>query len=502
MRNWQFYVNRKFNYFVEWVQTVCTNRKIQKEVFGFAFPLKNYLILNGNEYFLLEEAKEFEKFLDRKLKEDRNFFKKFAKSEFRVAERARKIENWLKRKKDSLSRLHNKELLKIFEIFLKNYINIFATAFVRPDSYLEKKVKEDILKFFKKDEEKTEEVFKIVATYPNKNLNKLDYLEEPLGLLKITTKIQERKLSLKNLPEDIKEKIENHCQKYEWLKNPNDFQLLSLSKSEILNRIRYNLKENAKEKVKHILKTRKENERNYRKIIQELKFPQRLKTLIEALRTFIYLRTFTTEAADRLFYWARKTILKEIAKRMKVKDEDVVSLTGEEIIDFLKSRKKISKKIMKERRKIFAVIWKNGIPKIYYGKKAREIIEKYKELRVPSISEKKEILITGQVANRGKVRGRVKILSSHLEVGKVKSGEILVVTMTTPDFISAMEKAVAFVTDEGGITCHAAIVAREMNKPCIIGTKIATKVLKDGDLIEVDADKGVVRLLEHSKERY
>jgi pyruvate,water dikinase len=58
-----------------------------------------------------------------------------------------------------------------------------------------------------------------------------------------------------------------------------------------------------------------------------------------------------------------------------------------------------------------------------------------------------------------------------------------------------MNKASAFITDEGGITCHAAIVARELNKPCIIGTKIATKVLKDGDMVEVDAERGVVRII-------
>ena len=61
-----------------------------------------------------------------------------------------------------------------------------------------------------------------------------------------------------------------------------------------------------------------------------------------------------------------------------------------------------------------------------------------------------------------------------------------------------MKKAGAFVTNEGGITCHAAIVAREMKKPCIIGTKIATKVLKDGDLVEVDAENGVVRVIKHA----
>ena len=67
--------------------------------------------------------------------------------------------------------------------------------------------------------------------------------------------------------------------------------------------------------------------------------------------------------------------------------------------------------------------------------------------------------------------------------------------MTFPNFIPAMEKAAAFVTDEGGILCHAAIVARELKKPCVVGTNISTQILKDGDMIEVDADNGVVRIL-------
>jgi pyruvate,water dikinase len=77
----------------------------------------------------------------------------------------------------------------------------------------------------------------------------------------------------------------------------------------------------------------------------------------------------------------------------------------------------------------------------------------------------------------------------------MKKGDILVTSMTTPDYVPAMEKALAFVTDEGGLSCHAAIVAREMKKPCIIGTKIATKVLKDNDLVEVDANKGIIKKL-------
>ncbi|MBI1935587.1 hypothetical protein HYS31_04040 [Candidatus Woesearchaeota archaeon] len=65
--------------------------------------------------------------------------------------------------------------------------------------------------------------------------------------------------------------------------------------------------------------------------------------------------------------------------------------------------------------------------------------------------------------------------------------------MTSPWYVPIMEKAAAIVTDEGGITCHAAIISREMSKPCIIGTKFATKVLKNGDLVEVDATKGIIK---------
>ena len=72
-------------------------------------------------------------------------------------------------------------------------------------------------------------------------------------------------------------------------------------------------------------------------------------------------------------------------------------------------------------------------------------------------------------------------------------GDIIVTEMTKPNIITACEKAGAIVTDEGGMLCHAAIVSRELGIPCVVGTKIATKVLKDGDIVEVDAGNGVVR---------
>jgi phosphohistidine swiveling domain-containing protein len=103
--------------------------------------------------------------------------------------------------------------------------------------------------------------------------------------------------------------------------------------------------------------------------------------------------------------------------------------------------------------------------------------------------------IKGQIAYKGNIKSRVIVVLRNEDFSKFQDGDILVTSMTRPEFVPLMKMASAFITDEGGITCHAAIVARELKKPCIIGTKIATKVLKDGDMVEVDADKGIVKII-------
>ncbi len=117
----------------------------------------------------------------------------------------------------------------------------------------------------------------------------------------------------------------------------------------------------------------------------------------------------------------------------------------------------------------------------------------YIEKQLEQNDHKKISQLKGMIACPGLVRGRVKICRTIHDIPKVRKGEILVASMTRPEFLPAMQKAVGFITDEGGITSHASIISREMNKPCIIGTKIATEVLKDGDMVELDANKGIVR---------
>ncbi|MBI2135817.1 hypothetical protein HYU06_01980 [Candidatus Woesearchaeota archaeon] len=112
----------------------------------------------------------------------------------------------------------------------------------------------------------------------------------------------------------------------------------------------------------------------------------------------------------------------------------------------------------------------------------------------------------GQVGNlrglgacKGKVQGIVRVILGETHFSKFNEGDILVAPMTRPEFVPLMRKASAVVTDEGGITCHAAIISREMNIPCIVGTQKATAKLKDGMLVEVDASNGIVKVIRHLK---
>ena len=103
-----------------------------------------------------------------------------------------------------------------------------------------------------------------------------------------------------------------------------------------------------------------------------------------------------------------------------------------------------------------------------------------------------EVLLEGQGASPGIASGRVVIVRDVRDTSTIKEGDILVTRMTNPDMVPAMRRVRAIVTDEGGMTCHAAIVSRELGTPAVVGTKKATKTLQDGQVITVDGEKGII----------
>jgi len=105
---------------------------------------------------------------------------------------------------------------------------------------------------------------------------------------------------------------------------------------------------------------------------------------------------------------------------------------------------------------------------------------------------KGEIILTGLSASPGIAVGEVKIVREIKDLQKIKQGDILVTEMTNPDMVVTMQKSAGIITDEGGLTAHAAIVSREMGIPCIVGTREATAKLKEGEIITMDAYSGKI----------
>jgi len=143
---------------------------------------------------------------------------------------------------------------------------------------------------------------------------------------------------------------------------------------------------------------------------------------------------------------------------------------------------------LKVRQQFWILRMVNGEWKLLVGKQAKDYYIKNLEEKIASNTQ----VIKGTTACLGKARGSVKIIITEEDQQKMNKGDILISPMTTPRLMTAIKKAAAIVTDEGGMTAHAAIVSREFNIPCIVGTKIASKVLKDGDIVKVDATKGLV----------
>jgi pyruvate, water dikinase len=115
-----------------------------------------------------------------------------------------------------------------------------------------------------------------------------------------------------------------------------------------------------------------------------------------------------------------------------------------------------------------------------------------KEVVSEKQKEGKEDILHGLGASPGVAVGKVVKIKSVDELNKIKPGDILVTKMTDPNMVPAMKKAAGIITDEGGMTCHASIVSRELGTPCIVGTQKATSLLKDGDIVTMDATNGVV----------
>jgi len=344
------------------------------------------------------------------------------------------------------------------------------------NNYLTQYVRKIIKKHF--GSKKELEVFKILTT--STIASKMELQDNNfVELFKRTQNISLDKLRKSPL-------LQVHWEKYTWMifgwEGP------ALEKNYFYN----NLVEARKNKniVRLVQKRLKEKEQILKKQFKLLdNFSENEKKLVLLLRTLVDSKTKRVDAHSATYYLAT-SILSEIAKRLGLSLSQIRVLDPKKVKNLFR---KVSVDRINDEYNLVVYWYKKGQNILKFtGPKALEKME-YIRAQIPKAVDSN--IIKGELAYQGKVRGKVRVVLYAKGFTNFKKGEILVTKITDPSYVLIMKLAKAVVTDIGGITSHAAIVARELKKPCIIGTKIGTEILKDGDLVEVDANKGIVRKL-------
>ena len=192
-------------------------------------------------------------------------------------------------------------------------------------------------------------------------------------------------------------------------------------------------------------------------------------------------------------------IISIISKQFGIKTEEIFFYTAEEVEELYK-KKKVKERELKDRKDYYAYFMEKGKAKILQGDDAKEFIKEF-------IIDNPSWEIKGKVANHGVARGKAKVIGFGYEdfdainekINSMDKGDILIAETTSPEIMSACKKAAAIVTNQGGMLSHAAIVSRELGIPCIVGTENAVEMINDGDFVEVNADKGIVKIVKKVK---
>ena len=203
---------------------------------------------------------------------------------------------------------------------------------------------------------------------------------------------------------------------------------------------------------------------------------------IRMLSTLAHLRDYRDTLRQKMNLSLRN-LYGEIARRARMTLSDVSFLSNDEIRTLLSepSSRTALRQIAQARKKGFRMLETPHGVTISSGK------QKSTTRKNKSIGP-----IRGICANPGEATGPARIVLTNLDLPKIRLGDVMVAPMTRQDFVPYIRRCAALVTDEGGVTCHAAIIARELDLPCIVGTNVATRVMKNGQKVNVDATRGCV----------
>lgn len=455
---------------VYWNSVLQTSEKVLK-IYGKALSKEFNIFSNGrmNSIMIKKEWEEIGEYISENILKDKKYFSNIV---IKTNLAGKKILDYINiLQKTDLSKIKTKRLIKklenIRDLFMEYDAASIYSWFISGD-ILKHKI-EKVLCLSKEE-------FEVVSLPAQKTFStqmEIDILEAIVSNEKIEK--ESKKLS----------------KKYYWIPFGYDGPII-WDNIYFINKINEKPKDIARKELSVIYNHEKQVNTHKAKI--EKKLTNKLKYLIRILH---YITTWTDERKMlefQLFYYYFK-ILKELEKRYSIPLINLKYLFYEELNKIEYNKEDLIRTSNERINHEFMLITENSIYRIGNSEELKYIKEK--------IKNNLEInMVKGIVVSKGKESryiAKAKILLSPKDNYKITEEDILVASMTSPDYVPAMQKAMGFITDEGGITSHAAIVAREMKKPCIIGTRIGSKFFHDGDVIEMDMEKGIVRILERAK---
>lgn len=240
--------------------------------------------------------------------------------------------------------------------------------------------------------------------------------------------------------------------------------------------------------------------RSYREMYSVYRFP----TLVDTHRHTFTRATiadcgYTKDYCGKILTWVDDVVIPAFAASLSVmlgiEKKRVMFMNCQELVESLRrNRPVVSASELEKRYRLYALQAVGGKIQLFIGQRAKQIQKQVKR-EVPGRESNNAVALHGQTAYAAlkPVIGIARVVRTLRDLKKLRGRYVIVTPMTTVRFSQYLRNAKAIITDEGGLTCHAAIVAREFKIPTIVGTKIATTVLKNGDRVGVDANKGIVR---------
>ncbi len=299
---------------------------------------------------------------------------------------------------------------------------------------------------------------------------------------------------------DLRREIDKHIKKYKYYSAGIEFDLwdnnhyLKILKDDFNSGV-----DKVKKELSEINNRYKSIKNKKKSVFKKYNFDENTIKMCQLISELGVIRVDLRILGWQFFNYLIPLLIDKSIKILKLQDvKEIDNLSYDEFINILNNPSNIKKVLEKKKysTNILIIITNKQGYRIYRGKEADKVFrqEIYKEC-------KKVRKFQGVVANKGGIiKGKVSVFkwgsnNFNKKIYSFPNNYILVAGQTKPLLMPAIRKAKAIITDEGGVLCHAAIVSRELNVPCIIGTKIATKLLEDGDLVEVNTNNGVIKII-------